>query len=663
MLRAMAPARETLLLLRHRPKMPVTRSGRRGRSVVPTFRRLAVLTWHTRRRELVCLVLVLLVSYVSLRLRRGVPLIIGNADDRQYIRGANYLVQGDWLGPFDRMTLARGPAYPLFIAMNHALGISLKTGEQLTALAAALVTAACVAVTTRRLWATTATYCFLALNPDTFGSPSAKVMRDGWYSSLTLLLVSSVFLLGYVALASTRLRTALLAGVPLAVLTGIVGAAFWLCREEGLWITPAVLFVVVGLAALVLLVRRRQLAQTEGASVWPGVRRRALQLGVVGLVTAIAFIAPIEMVKARNYRAYGTKLTNDTLAGAFGRAYNDWARVSAGPRPAHLPLTRAMRTAVYAVSPAADELRPFLEDRIRNAWYRLSCPSDPTDPPCDILGYFTLWAVRDAAEAAGHFGSEADLQSFFGELDDEINAACKSGELSCRRKLPGPLETLVDADRQVAVRAFSRLTGTLVWSTASSSPATDQPTQPQAFYDAAAAVTQDAPPSQAAAEQQMRVFRSHLWRYRILDTAYQFALPLLAALALVGTALGLRRGPTRRMAVSILCLGLALGVLARLSMLSILDATSYPTTNPRYLLPGRTLYIAFAVVGTVQLAEFILSRRRRTVPDASVEEVTERTAVIDAQPDGAQPAGAAGISAARPYLVTSRRLAFWTSRP
>jgi hypothetical protein len=97
----------------------------------------------------------------------------------------------------------------------------------------------------------------------------------------------------------------------------------------------------------------------------------------------------------------------------------------------------------------------------------------------------------------------------------------------------------------------------------------------------------------------------------------------LAALALVGMALGFRRAPTRRTAVSILCLGLAVGVLARLSTLSILDATSYPPTNPRYLLPARALYIAFAVVGTVQLAEVTLSRRRRTVPDASVEEATD----------------------------------------
>ena len=146
----------------------------------------------------------------------------------------------------------------------------------------------------------------------------------------------------------------------------------------------------------------------------------------------------------------------------------------------------------------------------------------------------------DAADAAGHFGSEAEAQSFFGELDDEINAACKSGELSCRTKLPGPLETLVDADWQVAIGAFPRLTWTLVWSTGSSDPATEQPTQPQAFYDAAAAVNKGAPPSQVAAEQQMRVFRSHLWRYRILDTAYQVALPILAALALVGMALGFR---------------------------------------------------------------------------------------------------------------------------
>src|SRR4051794_3281318 len=156
----------------------------------------------TRRRGIGCAATALLVSFVSLRLRHGVPLVPHRSsfDDMLFIRQADYLIHGQWLGPFDMLTLAKGPSYPALIAVAHKVSIGVKTAEQLTLLLAALCTAACVWVTTRRLWAATAVYCVLALDPVSFATESSALGRDGWYAPLTLLLVSSTFLAIYLAL-------------------------------------------------------------------------------------------------------------------------------------------------------------------------------------------------------------------------------------------------------------------------------------------------------------------------------------------------------------------------------------------------------------------------------------------------------------------------------
>jgi hypothetical protein len=41
-------------------------------------------------------------------------------DDHLFIQLAEYLVNGDWLGPYNQLTLAKGAAYPLFIAARSA---------------------------------------------------------------------------------------------------------------------------------------------------------------------------------------------------------------------------------------------------------------------------------------------------------------------------------------------------------------------------------------------------------------------------------------------------------------------------------------------------------------------------------------------------------------
>jgi hypothetical protein len=569
------------------------------------FGQLIGRTWiEARRFHAPAAALVLLVSVVGVWLRHGVPISAAarsGYDDVLYVRQAHYLIEGKWLGPFDKFTLAKSPGYPMFIALTHDLGISVKVGEQLTLLLAAGFSAACVWVLVRRVAAAVAVYAVIVLIPDSFSPVSAPLLRDSWYAPLTLLFVTASFLTGYLALTRARLVWT----VPVAVVAGLSGAVFWLCREEGPWIAPALVVSLGGLSLLVLALRRREL-RTESTMKAPVWRRAGVFIAML-VVVAGTFAAPIGYVMDRNHNAYGAALTNDVSAGAFAQAFADWTRVNAGPRISHVPISRAERAAVYRISPAAAELEPSLESPT-NAWLYFSCGVHAGR--CDINGAFTVWAVRDAAVDARHFGSEGAVQRYFRTLDDQIVAACSSRRLSCSARLPVSLQPLLTVDVGRLTSTVWRSFKELVWSSRFDELATVAPPASDALRRQSSAVTLDVAPTQANAAAQMRLFRSHAWRYQVLDVSYRIAIPLLCLLALAGTALGLRSSVSRRSnALSVLCVGLIVAVASRLLLLAIVSATSFDADLIRYQLVTRLLLVAFGVIGTVQLVDVLLVRR------------------------------------------------------
>ena len=175
---------------------------------------------------------------------RPIAFAPGYYDGGLFERTAVALANHNWLGKFDPVTLSKGPTYPLFIAATHRLGIPLQVGTQMLYLLGALSFAVCVWLVLRRLLPATLIYLADRFDPLNYGAESAAVLRDNLYAGLSLLLLSSLFVTTLCALRRTRLIWVL----PAAALTGVSGAAFWLCREEGTWILPAALVVVLGLS-------------------------------------------------------------------------------------------------------------------------------------------------------------------------------------------------------------------------------------------------------------------------------------------------------------------------------------------------------------------------------------------------------------------------------
>ena len=599
---------------------PTSRRDRRIAEVpVPTSRkaRLAAdASVRTARRDRLitgrCTAAIILSATVSILLRASVPVTLLNGaalDDDLFLRLASNLREGKWLGSFDTMTLAKGPAYPMFIAFTHLIGVPLKVGEQATLLLAALALTGCLWCFGRRPVMATAAFVVIALEPDSFSAASSRVFRDGWYAALALMLVTTFFLAVHLAVRHGARRLPLL----VAALSGLIGGLFWLCREEGAWILPSLLLIAVVPPCARLLAHR-----TEGGR--PDLRSRRLWARAGGVVAVPAAagagaLLVIGTVIVVNHQVYGVALVNDTSSGAIARAYADWADVEAGEVRPFVPISSAQRAAVYAVSPAARELQPYLENP-KNHWLKAGCQS--LNICDDFAGGWEIWALREAADSAGHFSSEVEAQRYFSRVSRQIIAACSGGRLSCRPRLPTSVEPLQHTHPSPLVGSVVRGLVFITLSPTVSDPPHATAPVPTALRESFAATVDGVPKTQSGADRQVREFEGNPV-YPCLRALYLCLIPVLVGLGLWGWlgSMITRRGRGRGNGLGVLAAALIIGVITRLSVLAVFDTTSFSTvTSPGYQMATRLLLLAFGVVGTTQLVDLRAARRRSDSPIA-----------------------------------------------
>lgn len=334
-------------------------------------------------------------------------------DDRLFVEQAAHLIDGHWLGPYNQFTLAKGPMFPLFIATAFWLGLPLMFAQQL------LYAGACATlVRSLRPWlrsgaAWLATYAVLLWNPMSFDAGTlSRVMRQNLYTPLALFCVAGLVLLFARRHESWRRQ----AGP--AALAGLSLGCFWLTREEGVWILPA-----IGLLALAPVL----VAGREFAARW---RQSALALGIVAAGAAL----PVVLVCAQNYRHYGWFGTVEFRAAEFKDAYGALTRLQTGARLPQVPVTRAMRERAYELSPTFRKLQPHLEGPVGDHW------SDKERFPAadrQMRGGWFVWALRDAFAAAGLAPDARTALRNYRLVADELNAVCDAGRVAALPRRSG----------------------------------------------------------------------------------------------------------------------------------------------------------------------------------------------------------------------------------
>jgi len=498
---------------------------------------------------------------------------------------AKLLIHGKWLGAYNQMTLAKGPFYPMWVAAMFELGVPLLFSQHLLYAGACIAFSSAVAPAIGSPALRLALFAALLFNPLSFADgPMNSVLRDGVYPSLSLLVLGCALALALRLDRPPRSNRRWVVGL------GCSLAAFWLCREERVWIVPALL-LVAGVAV------------ARSPSCWRG----ALRMGV-GALTLFALL--VGGVALKNWSQYGVFAINEFTGGSFPEAYAALGRVGATSRLR--PIPAESRRLIYAVSPRFAELRPFLEGDLGRSW---------TNHGCSLLGVcddiaagWLMWALRDAAGLAGHYRSAGEASRFWAEVAREVDAACGDGRLPCHEAGHGFMPRLQREDVVHLAHALAHgaaYTATFEGVTARPSPSVGPDEALRDFRDLARTRLTPAPdvPEKPVPEQEARAARLQ-WVLEHIIVGYRWLTPPLAIASLLAFAGAIVSALLRRRVTPLLLVAAAFLVASatRIAVLALVQATTFPALHFGYLAPAYPLLAGFVVLAIPAAIEAVRAR-------------------------------------------------------
>jgi hypothetical protein len=330
-------------------------------------------------------------------------------DDRLYLALAEQLLKGNWLGPYSQFTLMKGPMYSLFIAGTFLSGLPLPIAQHLLYLCGCALLVLALRPCFSPDWQAFVLFALLWWQPMSY--VELDILRQNIYSPLTLLLFAGLCAL------ETRRRASAYVRLMWGALLGTGAAAFYLTREEEIWVVPGALLLI-------------------GAAAWNSWRAATgLRPLFVPLATAAVCAAGIlGTVCTLNYRYYGWFGTVEFRAHEFISAYGALQRPISSEQIPYVPVARDVRLKLYEVSPSFAELRPCLEGRTGLEWANYS--DFLTGRPGEELqigGGSFVWALRDCVIASDHGNSAKEALNFYRSLGVEINRACDDGRITPAR--------------------------------------------------------------------------------------------------------------------------------------------------------------------------------------------------------------------------------------
>lgn len=567
-----------------------------------------------RRRRGAAVTAVVAATAASIALRMNAPLVLQatwHADDALFTEQASHLLNGRWLGPYSMWTIAKGPGYPIFLAVLYKAHLPLALTQHAVHLVAAGVTAVALARLARSRTLGVVVYCVLALDPSYLGRWASTVSRDVLYGPLSLLVVGLCLLLVAYLPVVARRGTGWTVAAAVAGGGALGGAAvgYYLTRDERPWLVPAVL--AVGLAAVAAWRRdigdRPTLVRCAGGAL--------VALLVAGGTGAWA----IGQVADRNEAAYGTRVIADLAEGEIVRAYAEWQRVDVGEPVPLVPVTRAQLDAVFEVSPSAAELEPWLSGQLVAKWVDQRCGDTIDSRTCEYSGSAFVWALREAATQTGHMRTGGDAQRYFATVADEIADAC-GRDLPCAGAGIASMPPPSRIDEGELLPSLHRTT-TYLFSFDEAEPTEttwawgDVP-RTGGTADEFAAMVGPLRGVDGSVDSHLAAERRAADRQQVvagLTDGYRWAARLGVVPALLGLVLALRRhGRADRWPVLAVAVVALVAVASRVVLLAVIDMTAFKaSTWAMYILPGVEFLLVALVIGWWLLASAVTEAWRR----------------------------------------------------
>ncbi|MBW4639702.1 MAG: hypothetical protein KME05_16010 [Gloeocapsa sp. UFS-A4-WI-NPMV-4B04] len=330
-----------------------------------------------------------------------------------------YVIMGleifDFSPPFnyDQYVLMRQPGYPFFIRLSYILGFSLRFSQELLYIASGFLLAWSLYKYYRQKLAVILFLTLYILAPNSFFW-NRETIQEALYLPLILLIVSCLIHL----INSPPTQNSFI--VWSAILGGGL-AWFWNTRAESVWIVPT-----IGIVYTVIIVKI--VFTSTGKHRF--LRLKKLGYSIVCLTVPVIIVT--SSISLATYYKYGIFSTTDVTTPGIKAAYSSLLRVIPDTQKHWVHVSKEARLKIYSVSPSFARLSSYLEGEKAQVWREASCRDGGI---CDdYAGAWFLWALRDAVADAGEYKSAPATEAFYYDIAREVNVACQSGSLRCKRK-------------------------------------------------------------------------------------------------------------------------------------------------------------------------------------------------------------------------------------
>lgn len=349
----------------------------------------------------------------------GMPLFAhagAGHDDRLMINMAGSLINGEWLGEYSEKTLIKGLFFPLFLVANDFLGIPYSLSIP------GIYSIGCVifVVGIKKLFPTELPLfiIFLALlfNPISFADETfLRVYRSSLTATQALIVSGSMF-----AVYLNRFEKKWIQMV-WAICGGLGLASIWHTREDGIWIIPLVLGVMVITGISIICQKELLLKEKVKKTIIT-----AIPVGILVLSTVI--------ISSINYSHYGIYTTNELSKSNFSNVMKLIYSVQSSEEVERAAVPRSTMTKIYAVSPTLNSIKLELDASLdRWSWYEKDAKVRQVEDG------FYLWALREAVSNAGYYENAVKANDFYKDVAQELEAGFASGELESRPTMPSTL--------------------------------------------------------------------------------------------------------------------------------------------------------------------------------------------------------------------------------
>ncbi len=318
-------------------------------------------------------------------------------------------VHGHWSSG----TLSRGAGWPFFLAASHFFPWTPTLSVFLVYLVGVVLIATSWYLLRDSKRQAFVVVLFLSMNPIFFTVQNQRLERDALICAVSTIAIG-LFLLVGARITHDLTMARVLRLTAMIIVLGITVGVVAITKPTWLWLVAGL--AAVGLPFATCLARRRG---------WKGA---SIRIGLVVVTFFAGFFVTVQACRTMNDRTYHVALVDDFSSGAFARTWNLWASVEAGTVRPLVQITSTMRAAVYAISPTAAKLAPYLEspnDQLK----KVDCES--IVHICNESGAWLPWDIRVAAQETGAIHSMYDLQRFFSHIADDIARGCSDGKLRC----------------------------------------------------------------------------------------------------------------------------------------------------------------------------------------------------------------------------------------